>query len=251
MTIHRGTEASDSCGTQPQAGPQAGHPPARCLTPTAASEVLSPPPPVGAVTAPGVWVRGGAHPRGHRAERRLLSSPLLPTPASSSQVRVPVPGWRWVVLHRTDSHGATGCASHRRWRSVPITLQSTSCELLSGHPVHLSISPSICLFSAAAGSSQPSGHMTESRPGPGADVSEPTGATALNPGAQPPHRSPRPHPRATPPLWQGALAPGLALRWGCAPCPQPYPPRPRRRRRPGSCPQTYLTNLSTCDMDAS
>lgn len=204
----QGTEASNNCRTWPQAGPQAGHPPARCLTPTAASEVPSPPPPVGAVTAPGIWVRGGAHPWGHRAERRLLSSLLLPTPASSSQVCVPVPGWRWAVLHRTDSHGATGCASHGRWRSVPIALRSTSCELLSGHPVHLSISPSICLFSAAAGSSQPSGHMTEPRPGPGADASEPTGA--LNPG--------RSHPVAPP-----GPTPGPRPLFGKAPWPRAWP----------------------------
>ena len=198
MSVHRGTEASDSCGTRPRGWPQAGRPPARCPPPTAASEAPPPPPPAGAVTVPGVQVGGGAHPGGHRAERHLPSGPLLPTPASGSQVRVPVPGRLWEALGRADSHRATGRASHGRWRSVPIPLRPTSCELLSGHPVHLSIGPSICLLLAAAGGSQPSGHMTESRPGPGADVSEPTGAMAFNPGAQPSHCSPTPTPGPCP-----------------------------------------------------
>lgn len=55
---------------------------------------------------PGVQVGGGAHPGGHRAERRLPSGPLLPTPAFSSQVRVPVPGRLWVGLTPTEPQGA-------------------------------------------------------------------------------------------------------------------------------------------------
>ena len=202
---------------------------------------------LGSVTSPstsgsfhGAWSPGHTQQRG-----RLPSGPLLPTPASSSQVRVPLPGRRRAALGGPDPNRATGHASHSQRRSVPAPPRPASCKLLSGRPAHPSTRPQ------QQRATQPSGHRTESRPGPGADVSEPRGATAWNPGGvQPPRRSPAPHAQPTPPLGQGTPTRAWAS-VGLAPRPQPRPPNPRRRWRPGSCPQTYLTNLSTCDMDAS
>lgn len=145
----------------------------------------------------GAWSPG----RGRRPPWGTQSREAPAVGPAPAHPRVQLPGpspCPRAALGRADSHRATGRASHGRWRSVPIPLRPTSCELLSGHPVHLSISPSICLLLAAAGGSQPSGHMTESRPGPGADVSEPTGAVAFNPGAQPSHCSPTPTPGPCP-----------------------------------------------------
>lgn len=216
----QGTEAGDGCWARPRAGARLDP---RLDTPHSC---------LGGVTSPSTsGSRHGTWSPGHTQQRgRLPSGPLLPTPASSSQVRVPVPG-RHAALGRPDPHRATGHASHGQRRSVPAPLRPASCELLNGHPAH----PSTCPQQQQA--TQPSGHRTESPPGPGADISEPRGATAWNSkGCS--------HPIATPPLTPGprplldkAPQPGPGPQWGLPLTPSHTHPAPGGGRGQAAAPR--------------
>lgn len=178
--------------------------------PTAALEASPPPPPAGAATVPGVRVTRSRE--GACRPARSCPPPCL--------ARRSVPGQRRAALSGPDPHRATGHASHRQRRSVPTPPRPASCELLSGRPAHPSTGPQ------QQQATQPSGHRTESRPGPGADVSEPRGAIAWNPGGcshpiAPPPPTPSPHP-----LLGKAPQPGPGPQWGLPLAPSHAHPTP-------------------------
>lgn len=177
---------------------------------------------MGAATAPGVRV---THSREGACRPAHSCPPPRPAPRSASLF----PGAMrlWVGLTPTEPQGTPPTDSG----ALCLPHCAASCELLNGHPAH----PSTCPQQQQA--TQPSGHRTESQPGPGADISEPRGATAWNSeGCS--------HPIATPPLTPGprplldkAPQPGPGPQWGLPLTPSHTHPAPGGGRGQAAAPR--------------